>query len=100
MTVQPSAGTPQPAPYPHPYPYPPVSRPTNVLAVVTLVLALCGFALIPVVTGHLALRQIRARGEGGFAAAVVGLVIGYLTIAAFVVGMLLVTGVVVWGGRQ
>ncbi|MGW6131036.1 DUF4190 domain-containing protein [Cellulomonas sp. NPDC055163] len=94
MTQPPSA----PAPYP--YPYPPVSRPTNVLAVVTLVLALCGFAIIPVLTGHVALRQIRERGDGGSTAAVVGLVLGYLTFAALVVGLLLVTGVVVWGGRQ
>jgi hypothetical protein len=92
------------APYPyHPAPQPVpvvVARPTNVLAVVTLVLGLCGFAVIPVVTGHVALRQIRARGEGGSAAAVVGLVLGYLGVAAYAVVLLVVGGLLVWGGRQ
>lgn len=92
------------APHPyHPAPQPVpvvVPRPTNVLAVVTLVLGLCGFALIPVVTGHVALRQIRARGEGGSAAAVVGLVLGYLAVAGYAVVLLVVGGLLVWGGRQ
>ncbi|MFF1530189.1 DUF4190 domain-containing protein [Cellulomonas sp. NPDC058312] len=90
-----------PHPYhPAPQPVPVVPRPTNVLAVVTLVLGLCGFALIPVVTGHVALRQIRARGEGGSAAAVVGLVLGYLAVAGYAVVLLVVGGLLVWGGRQ
>jgi hypothetical protein len=90
-----------PQPYPYaPQQYPPVPRPTNVLAVVTLVLGLCGFAVVPVVTGHVALRQIRARGEGGTACAVVGLVLGYLAVAAYVVAALVVTGLLVWGGTR
>lgn len=96
MTVHPTA----PAAQPSPYPYPPAHRPTNVLAVVTLVLALCGFGIIPVVTGHIALRQIRERGDGGFAAAVVGLVLGYLALAVYAVGLLMLTGVLVWGAQQ
>jgi hypothetical protein len=91
---------PQPYPQPSPpQPYP-VARPTNVLAVVTLVLGLCGFAVIPVVTGHLALRQIRSRGEGGTACAVIGLVLGYLAVALYVVVALVVTGLLVWGGTR
>jgi hypothetical protein len=91
-----------PQPYqPAPQPYPQVVvRPTNALAVVTLVLGLLGFAVVPVVTGHVALRQIRARGEGGTACAVIGLVLGYLALATYVVVALVVTGLLVWGGTR
>lgn len=78
----------------------PAPRPTNVLAVVTLVLGLCGFALIPVITGHVALRQIRDRGDGGSAAAVVGLVLGYLGVVTYAVVLAMVTGLIVWGSGQ
>lgn len=91
-----------PKPYqPVPQPYPQVVvRPTNPLAVVTLVLGLLGFAVVPVVTGHVALRQIRARGEGGTACAVIGLVLGYLAVATYVVVALVVAGFLVWGGTR
>ncbi|MBW0253483.1 DUF4190 domain-containing protein [Cellulomonas sp. PS-H5] len=92
--------TPQPyRPTPQPYPQV-VTRPTNALAVVTLVLGLLGFAVVPVVTGHVALRQIRTRGEGGTACAVIGLVLGYLALATYVVVALVVTGFLVWGGTR
>ncbi len=58
---------------------------TNPLAIITLVLGLCGFAVVPVVTGHLALRQIRERSEGGAVMAVIGLALGYLALAAYLV---------------
>lgn len=85
----------------HPQPaYPPPPRRTNALAVVTLVLGLCGFAVVPVVTGHVALRQIRRTGEGGTAVAVIGLVLGYLAVATYAVVLLVVTGFLVWGGTR
>lgn len=69
-------------PHPHYY-YAPVPPPrTNGLAVAAFVLGLCGFALLPVIFGHVALGQIRSRGESGTAFAIVGLVLGYLEIAA------------------
>jgi uncharacterized membrane protein YjfL (UPF0719 family) len=89
------------APQPYPYPYPVAPRRTNPLAVVTLVLGLCGFAVLPVVTGHVALAQIRRTGDGGTALAVVGLVLGYLAAAAYALVLLLVVaGFVVWGGAS
>ena len=88
------------AAYPQAQPVYAAARPTNALAVVTLVLGLCGLAVIPIITGHVALRQIRERGDGGSAAAVVGLVLGYLSLAAYVVVLLALTGLVVWGGSQ
>ncbi|TCK22832.1 DUF4333 domain-containing protein [Pseudonocardia endophytica] len=70
------------------YPYPPVPPPrrTNVLAIVSLVLA---FLLAPIglILGIVALVQIRKRGEGGTGLAVAGIVIGGL-------GTLIVAGIV------
>lgn len=87
------------APYPPPVPYGAPQR-TNSLAVVTLVLGLFGFAVVPVVTGHLALRQIRERGEGGTALAVIGLVLGYLAVAGYALLLVVVVVAAVVGSRS
>lgn len=83
-----------------PVPAAPVAVPrparTNGLAIATLVLGLCGFALLPVILGHVALRQIRVSGEGGTALAVVGLVLGYLALAAYVVLVIVLAVASVW----
>lgn len=90
-------------PYPpHPLSPAPPSR-TNGLAIATLVLGICGFALIPIILGHIALAQIRARHQGGGGMAIAGLVLGYLTLAGYAVLVVVlvasVTGGIVWGGR-
>lgn len=81
----------------------PVPRPTNGLAIAALVLGICGFALIPVIMGHVALRQIRERGDGGAGLAIAGLILGYLALAGYViVGVMVVlaiTGGIVFGAR-
>ena len=66
------------------YAYAP-APPTNQLAVISLVLGIVGLVVVPVIasipaiiTGHMARRQIRERGEGGDGMAVAGLVTGYL----------------------
>lgn len=66
--------------------------PTNTLAIVSLVLAILGLTFIPliasvcaVVCGHLAKGQIKRNGEGGSGFATAGLVIGYVSIALFVI---------------
>ncbi|MEV7596452.1 DUF1707 and DUF4190 domain-containing protein [Kitasatospora sp. NPDC089797] len=56
----------------------PQARPTNVLAVVSLVSSLLFLSLPAVVTGHIARAQIRERNMDGDWAAVLGLVLGYL----------------------
>jgi hypothetical protein len=72
--------------------YPPgnpvAQRSTNVLAVVSLVLALVSFCALPVlgaiaaiVTGHLARRQIAATGEEGAGLATAGIVLGWVHLA-------------------
>lgn len=63
---------------------------TNGLATTSLVTALLGLSLVAVICGHIARRQIRRTGEAGDAQAVVGLVVGYLGLAATVAAVVLV----------
>lgn len=78
--------------------YPPAvfvrSAPTNSLAVVSLVSGilswvLCPFvgAVVAVITGHVARGQIKTSGEAGGGMAVAGLVLGYVHLVAWVVGL-------------
>lgn len=52
----------------------------NVLAIVSLVASLLFFQLVGVITGHIALSQIKKTGEKGRGLAIAGLVIGYVGI--------------------
>ena len=77
------------------------TRGTNSLAVISLVAGLCGFSLVPffgsiaaVVTGHLALGQIRTTGEDGATFAKAGLWLGYIAFALLVVGLVGLVGLV------
>lgn len=104
----PQAGYPQPG-YPQPGYYAPPAYGTpgayaaggygyatapanNGLAVASLVLGIAGLVVIPflgsiaaVITGHIARKQIRERGEGGDGMAIGGLVTGYLGAAFWLV---------------
>lgn len=72
---------------------PPVARPQNVLAWVSLGLGLGSlmFGLLSsipaIICGHIARRQIRERGEQGDAAALTGLISGYVMSALWVLGI-------------
>jgi hypothetical protein len=66
----------------------PAARPTNVLSIITLILGVLGFAIAPVITGHLSLSQIKRSGEDGKVMAIVGLVLGYLGVAAYAVAFI------------
>ncbi|WP_405586263.1 DUF1707 and DUF4190 domain-containing protein [Streptomyces sp. NBC_01190] len=76
----------------------PLSQRTNGKAIASLVLALVGWPLCgagpiaAVVLGHTAKREIRHTGDRGDAMATAGLIIGYLTLALLVVG--LITGAI------
>ena len=81
----------QPPAYPpqQPAPYA-VARPTNTLAIVSLVCGIASWVAIPlvagiaaVITGHMARGQIRQTGEGGNGLAVAGLILGYLNVVFF-----------------
>ncbi|MEU9042017.1 MULTISPECIES: DUF1707 and DUF4190 domain-containing protein [unclassified Kitasatospora] len=82
MVTPATVATPVPATFLPAPPPPPQARPTNVLAVVSLVCGLTGFLALPVlpavITGHIARSQIRDRNMDGDWAAVLGLVLGYM----------------------
>lgn len=70
---------------------------TDGLAVASFVCALCGFGLIPVVLGHVALARIRRTGDGGMGFAIVGLILGYTALAVAAVAVIAVAAAVLWG---
>ena len=57
---------------------------TNTLAIVSFVSSLL-IGLVGIITGHIALGQIRARGELGRGFAIAGLIIGYISTAVVVI---------------
>ena len=74
-------------------PSPAPDHQTSSLAMISLVAGLCGLSVAPligsivaVITGHLALRQIRQTGQSGSGLAKIGLGLGYLGIALVVLG--------------
>ncbi len=78
--------TPPPAPQPAaqpaatPYTSAAVGPKTNTLSIVALVLSILWISLPAVVCGHIAMGQIKSRGEGGRGLAVASLIIGYVGI--------------------
>jgi hypothetical protein len=69
------------------------TKPTNQLAIVSLVASILSWVLFPVagalvgvVTGHMARGQIRQSGESDAGLALAGLIIGYAHLVAVVVG--------------
>lgn len=77
-------------------PYVYVTRPTDGLAITSFVLALCGFTIVAVIFGHVALARIRRTNAAGAGFAIAGLVIGYLTLIALIITVLAVVGFTVW----
>ncbi len=77
---------------------------TNVLAIVSLVTSILGFGLVGVITGHIALSQIKQTREAGNGLAIAGLVIGYISIAAIVLWLFVFGGALLFaaanGGLQ
>lgn len=73
------------APASQPYGAPPAGPDKyNVLAIVSLITAFF-FSLVAVITGHIALSQIKKTGEKGRGLAIAGLIIGYAGIASVIV---------------
>ena len=67
----------------------PASQKTNVLAIVSLVSSFF-ISIVGIITGHIALSQIKKTGEQGRGLAIAGLIIGYI---GLVVGIILA---IVW----
>ncbi|RNE64066.1 DUF4190 domain-containing protein [Cryobacterium tepidiphilum] len=72
-----------------PYGQPGRSDKYNVLAIVSLVSAFF-ISLVAVITGHIALHQIKRTGEQGRALAITGLVLGYLGLLAGIIVAIIV----------
>lgn len=87
----PSAPSPQPGPAPDPRLNPPVvylpvaAPPTDGVAIASFVCGLLGLAIVPIILGHLALGRIRRDRTQGTAFAVIGLVLGYLTLSVYLI---------------
>jgi len=63
---------------------------TNTLAIVSLVASILGgFAIVGIITGHMALNQIKRTGENGRGLALAGLIVGYIAVAASVIFLVL-----------
>jgi hypothetical protein len=73
---------------PQPYGQPLAQDKYNVLAIVSLVSAFF-VSLAAIITGHIALSQIKKTGEKGRGLAIAGLVLGYLGIVAGIIGLIL-----------
>lgn len=93
----------QPGPPPQ-YGYaaaPPAGGPTNVLAIVSLVLSILGVVgVLPfigliagIITGHIARRQIRSGSDQGEGLATAGLVIGYVGVLLWVLFLVVIIAV-------
>ncbi|MEF2978894.1 DUF4190 domain-containing protein [Subtercola sp. YIM 133946] len=97
MTMQPPPPGPPsqpPAPYsgyPAGPPVTPAGQRTNVLSIVSLVLGIVSYftgfflAIGAVITGHIALSQIKKTGDKGRGFAIAGLILGYLSILAGII---------------
>jgi peptidyl-prolyl cis-trans isomerase B (cyclophilin B) len=69
-------------------PYQPGSTRTNPLAIVSLVSAFV-VSLVAVITGHIALHQIKRTGEGGRGLAIAGVTLGYVGLLAGAVAIVI-----------
>jgi Domain of unknown function (DUF4190) len=78
-------------------PMAPVGPKTNTLAIVSLVLAFV-VSLGAVITGHIALGQIKRTGEGGHGLALAGVILGYVGLAFGLLWFLLVGAAIIFGG--
>ncbi|WP_065570745.1 DUF4190 domain-containing protein [Microbacterium oleivorans] len=74
------------------------ARPTNVLAIVSLVASIAGLTILPfiasiagIITGHMALKQLKTSGEQGQGLALWGTILGWIG------GGILVLILLIWG---
>ena len=84
----PYAQQPTAQPYTQPYAQGTAPAPYNVLAIVSLVVAIVGFAWLSlgaVIMGHLALSQIKKTGQQGRGLALAGTIVGYAGILTTII---------------
>jgi hypothetical protein len=78
-------------PYPYAYPYPYVPRPTNGMAIASMVLGILWIywigSILALVFGYVARSQIRRTGQGGDGMAVAGIVLGWVGVFVLSAGL-------------
>lgn len=73
----------------------------NTLSVVSLASALTGFGVVAaIITGHISLAQIKRTGENGRALALSGVILGYVSIAIWIIGSIFWTVVMLWAAKN
>jgi len=83
----------QPGPYQQPYPYQPYGppRPTNGLAVASMVLGILWVywigSILALVFGYVARDQIKRSGQGGDGMAIAGIVLGWVGVGFLILGL-------------
>ena len=65
----------------------PASQKTNVLAIVSLVSSFF-ISIVGIITGHIALSQIKKTGEQGRGLAIAGLIIGYIGLVVGIIAVI------------
>ena len=96
MTDQVPTPAPQPAtPAPAYAPAPANTNPWNVLSIVSLVASLVGFGIVGIITGHIALSQIKRTGEQGRALALAGTIIGYVAVVVGIIFGIVWIGIII-----
>ena len=74
-----------PVPPASPYVAPVPGQRTNVLSIISLVLAILGISIGGVILGHISLNQIKKTHEAGHGLALAGLIIGYIGCAGWII---------------
>lgn len=80
---QPQYAAPQPQ---YAAPQQPANPPTNTMAIIALIASFI-ISLVGVILGHISLSQIKKTGEGGRGLAIAALIIGYIGIAGWIIGI-------------
>jgi hypothetical protein len=73
----------------------------NTLSVVSLASALTGFGVVAaIITGHISLAQIKRTGQNGRVLALSGVILGYVSIAIWILGSIFWTVVMLWAAKN
>jgi len=72
----------------------PAAPKTNVLAIVSLVIAILQFNIIAIILGAIALNQIKKTGENGRGLAIAGIIIGALSVLFWIIFTIVIVAAV------
>lgn len=73
---------------------PAATAPTNTMAVISMISSIVGWfsfgvlCILGVILGHISLKQLKTSGEGGRGMALTGLIVGYIGIAGWIIGLI------------